>query len=289
MGEHRIALVRRGPSPKLAGLVAGIVGMSEHAPGTVRRRQSAGSLLPLVLSFGAPLTIESLSDAVGAGSSPRSFLAGFSTGHATTRFTGLQECVQVYLHPLGVRRLLGVPGREVARRVVDAESLLPRMGRLVEHLADTDSWPTRLALVEAALEHALADDDAAPAWVRWMWHRICATGGQVRIGTLAERTGWSHRYVTTVFTEHVGLSPKQAAGVVRFERAMADLGRLPLADLAPRHGYADQSHLTRAVARHAGESPTRLGAARRPTAWTALGRDPTGAPVEPVPPARPGS
>jgi len=106
-----------------------------------------------------------------------------------------------------------------------------------------------------------------------MWRQIDASGGQARIGELVEQTGWSHRHVAAVFGAQVGLTPKQAAGVLRFERAAADLGRLPLADIAARHGYADQSHLTRAFIRYAGETPSELAAARRPTPSTALGPD----------------
>ncbi len=293
MDQHETVLVRHTPAAALAGVVAGMVGMSERAPGVVRRRQSAGSLIPLVISFGEPLTVESLSDAAGAGASYRSFVAGFSPGHATTSFAGGQDCVQVYLHPTGVGGLLGVPAREVARRVIAADAVLPRVDELAERLASTPTWSERLALVEAELLRTLESaEDRTPPWVSWMWRQIMRRGGRVRVGDLVEHTGWSHRHVTTVFTQHVGLSPKQAADVVRFERAMADLGRLPLADLALRHGYADQSHLTRAVARHAGESPTQLAAARRPTAWSALGvgpTGPTGAPVDPGRRARPGS
>ena len=80
--------------------------------------------------------------------------------------------------------------------------------------------------------------------------------------------------MTTRFTEQVGLTPKAAVGVVRFANASADLGRLPTAEVAARHGYADQSHLTRDVGRYAGESPAALVAARRPTPYTALGSAP---------------
>jgi len=105
-----------------------------------------------------------------------------------------------------------------------------------------------------------------------MWSRIRGSGGRARIDDLVRRTGWSHRYAATRFRDQVGLSPKAAAGVVRFERAAADLGRRPLADVAVAHGYADQSHLTREVVRYAGEPPLVLQAARRPTAYTALGK-----------------
>lgn len=109
-----------------------------------------------------------------------------------------------------------------------------------------------------------------------MWGRIWTSGGQVRIGDLVTQTGWSHRHVAAVFTAHVGLTPKEASEVVRFERASADLGRLPLADVAALHGYADQSHLSRAVARHAGDTPGRLARSPRPTPATALDQRPGG-------------
>ena len=269
---HHIELVRHRPAAPLDDLVAGIVAMSERAPGLVVRRQPAGSLLPLVISFGPSLHVESLSDATGSGRSYRSFLAGFSTGHATTRFARAQDCVQVYLTPLGVRRVLGIPGDEVARRVVALDDVLPGVDDLAARLASATTWDERLTLVEGELLQRTARTAGTPGWVTWLWHRIRSSGGQANIGELVAQTGWSHRHVTTVFTQHVGLSPKQAAGVVRFERAAADLGRLPLAALALRHGYADQSHLTRAVARYAGETPTQLAAARRPTPSIALGQ-----------------
>ena len=273
---HRIELVRHRPGRALDGLVAGMVGMSERAPGVVRRRQPAGSLLPLVISFGNPLEIDSLSDGTGAGRSYRSFVAGFSTGHANTRFDRGQDCVQVYLTPLGVSRVLGVPGKEVARRVVSLGDVAPAMDDdLADRLRSAVTWADRFALVEAALLQQVARDAGPPTWVEGMWRQISASGGRVRIGDLVGSTGWSHRHAATVFREHIGLTPKQAAGIIRFERAAADLGRLPLAEIAVRHGYADQSHFTRDVTRYAGETPSALAAARRPTPSTALGTLPS--------------
>jgi AraC-like DNA-binding protein len=278
-GPHRIEVVTHPVAPSLAGLVAGVVGLTERAPGVVRRRQPAGSLLPLVLSFGDRLAVDALSDGDGAGRSYGSFFSGFSTGHASTHFDSGQDCVQVYLTPLGVHRVLGVPGAAVARRVVTVDDVVPALGGpLADRLASVPTWGDRFALVESALLRQAARYEGAPPWVEWMWQRIRASGGRARIGPLVARTGWSHRYVATVFREHVGLTPKQAADVVRFERAAADLGRLPVAEVAARHGYADQSHLSRSVARHAGETPGALAAARRPTPQTALGRPAQDAP-----------
>lgn len=261
---RQVEIVRRRTHPGLRGLVAGVVGMSEVASGPVRRRQPAGSLVPLVLSFGDPMTI----DGVAHGS----FVAGLSLGCTTTWFEHRQDCVQVYLTPIGLSGLLGVPGREVARQVLSAEDLVPSWGAdLSGRLASARSWDERFALVETLLLDAVERTDPVPEWVAGMYRAIAASGGGVRIGELVGESGWSHRYVARTFREHVGLTPKQLAGVIRFEQASADLGRRPLAEIAAVHGYADQSHLTRDVVRYAGETPAQLAAARRPTAHTALG------------------
>lgn len=267
-------LVRHRSHPRLAGLVAGIVGLSEHADTRVERRQPAGSLLPVVVSFGDPLEILSLSDGEGRGRYS-SFVAGFMPGHATTRFTGTQRCVQVYLTPLGAYRLLRIPGQELARRVVSLEDVAPFLGGpLPERLAATPSWAERIGAVEQALLSALDAGLEPDPVVAWMWNQLLVSGGRARIDDLVAQTGWSHRHVTARFRGQVGLSPKAAAGVVRFERAMADIGRRPLADLAEEHGYADQSHFSREVVRYSGEPPRAVLATRRPTAYTALGTGP---------------
>jgi AraC-like DNA-binding protein len=272
-----VELVRHRPHPALDGLVAGVVGSEERAGSPVLRRQPAGSLLPLVLAVGDPLEVVGLSEGEGAGRHS-SFVAGFMPGHTTTRFLGAHQCVQVYLTPLGASRLLGVPGGELARRVLAVDDVAPALGVLPGRLADAPTWAARFALVETALLTALDAGAPPDPVVAWMWDRIHDSGGRARISELVARTGWSHRHVTTRFRDQVGLTPKAAAGVVRFERATAELGSRPLAELAAVHGYADQSHLVREVVRYAGEPPLALLAARRPTAYTALGSRPGGRP-----------
>ena len=271
MATHTIDLIRAASHPALGGLVAGVVGISESAPGEVVRRQPAGGLLPLVLSWGGPLDIVSLSAGQGAGTY-RSFVAGFMPGHVTTRFEEGQDCVQVYLTPLGVQRILGVAGRELACRVVSVDEVVPGLGdSFGDRLGSAPSWRERFGLVADALLELASHGREPDDFVDWMWGQVEASGGRVRVSDLVDRSGWSHRHVTTRFSEQVGITPKAAVGVVRFVNASADLGRLPVAEVAARHGYADQSHLTREVVRYAGESPMALVAARRPTAYTALG------------------
>ncbi|PJJ57703.1 AraC-like DNA-binding protein [Mumia flava] len=269
---HRIELVRHHAPAALGGLVAGIVGMSERAPGVVRRRQPAGSLVPLVFSFGSRLRVDALAGDGRADREYGSFLAGFSTGPASTSFERSQDCVQVYLTPLGVERILGIPGMQAARSVLDLDDIDPALGGSTsDRLHAATTWRHRFDIVETLLLDRASRTADPPGWLPWMWGQIHASGGQARIADLVSATGWSHRHVTSRFAEHVGVTPKQASSVVRFERASLDLGRLPLAEIAARHGYSDQSHFTRDAGRFAGETPQEHAAAQRPTAVTALG------------------
>lgn len=279
VAEHPIELVRYPCHPALVGLVAGIVGIRERAPGLVHRRQPAGSLIPLVISFGNSLVVDALSDGDGAGRSYGSFVAGVMPGYASTTFDRGQDSVQVYLTPLGAYRILGLPGSLLARRVIAVDDIGPvarLLGRtLPDRLRSARGWPERFAIVEERLLR-LAGADREPDHVAtFIWRAISASGGRVRIGELVERSGWSHRHVVSRFRDQLGLTPKAIASLVRFERAAADLGSVPLADIAARHGYADQSHLAREIMRYAGESPVQLSRARRPTAYTALGVGPS--------------
>lgn len=71
--------------------------------------------------------------------------------------------------------------------------------------------------------------------------------------------GWSRRHLTERFTREFGLSPKDAARVVRFHRSrllVARSNRPRLADVAAACGYYDQAHLAREWNDLAGCSPS---------------------------------
>ena len=76
----------------------------------------------------------------------------------------------------------------------------------------------------------------------------------MRVSALAAaETGWSGRHLATGFRAEIGLTPKAAARVIRFDRArhllvsqLAVVGSdTRLADLAVACGYFDQAHLAR--------------------------------------------
>jgi AraC-like DNA-binding protein len=81
----------------------------------------------------------------------------------------------------------------------------------------------------------------------------------------ASTLGISERRLLTVFSEDVGLSPKQWTRVRRFQRALRALHQgdeLRWAELAVACGYADQSHFSRDFRSFSGIDPTTYSAAR---------------------------
>ncbi|WP_159537601.1 helix-turn-helix domain-containing protein [Aeromicrobium sp. 9AM] len=249
-----------------------MVGYLERTDEPVIRRQPAGSLVPLVLSLGPTLEILELSAGGGTGSRS-SFIAGLMPGYATTSFDASQYCLQIYLTPLGVGHLLGVPGRELAGNLVDVEEVVPALGgSFLDKVRGASTWSERFALAERELLQLLGSGAEHDPLVSWMWQEIHGSGGRARIGELVLQTGWSQRHVTSRFFQRIGLTPKAAASIVRFERASHGLTRQPLSRVASRFGYSDQSHLTREFVRLSGTTPHELSKGRFTTAHTAIGR-----------------
>ncbi|WP_051298150.1 helix-turn-helix domain-containing protein [Brevibacterium album] len=94
------------------------------------------------------------------------------------------------------------------------------------------------------------------------WQLLERSGGAVSVSELASATGLSTRRLGTLFAQEVGHSPKQIAGLMRFERAtriiarqVAGAGRADLAGAATLAGYSDQAHLSREFARYSGLPP----------------------------------
>jgi len=136
-------------------------------------------------------------------------------------------------------------------------------------------WPERFAALDeillrrlaataaTATRAATAATPAAPE-VRFAWRHLLQTGGTARISDLAAETGWSGRHLTSRFRTEIGLTPKGAARVIRFDRARHLLIRQAsdkssgyrLADLAAACGYFDQAHLAREFRALAGCPPS---------------------------------
>ncbi|MGF0174146.1 helix-turn-helix domain-containing protein [Streptomyces sp. Marseille-Q5077] len=210
----------------------------------------------VVIGLGdVPLTVEG-----PAGHLPlNSFVAALSPGSARIRGERV-ECIEMRLSPRAAYELLGVSPYELDRSITPLKDLWGRHEeRLRAQLGEAATWQERLALMDEFLIRRAADAPAMAPEVAAAWDLIVNQRGRVRVDNLAASCGWSRKRLWSRFTAQVGLTPKRAAMLVRFDHAARALtvGH-NAADVALACGYTDQSHLHRDVLAHAGCTPRAL-------------------------------
>jgi AraC-like DNA-binding protein len=256
------------PAEPLRPYVAAYTGYRQRGVPPARHRGLPSPYLTLIFTLDEPLTIVAHPDPGQPPGEYGTLLGGLHSVPALITHAGAQSGIQVALRPLGARALLGLPAGELAALDLPAEAVLGGVcAELRDRVRSAAGWPERFAVLDeillrrAGLSWA-ADADVAPE-VSWAWHELLREGGATRVSELAAGTGWSERHLTSRFRTEIGLAPKAAARVVRFDRARKLLvrkltagGDYLLADLAADCGYFDQAHLAREFRALAGCPPS---------------------------------
>ncbi|WP_188192276.1 helix-turn-helix domain-containing protein [Nonomuraea sp. SYSU D8015] len=239
MSTLGLAMVEAAPSAALRPYVTRLCAYCEHYDSPVTRSEAALPGAVLILAFGTPMEV--------GGERFTAFTGGLSDRFAVTRVTGPTEGVEVVLTPFGARRLFGVPMRHLTNLTVPVEDLLgPWADTTVGRLAETPSWPERLALADRLLAERIHLGPALGPEVPWVWGRLLESGGRLSPSALAESLGWSHRHFVARFQDQIGLSPKTASRVIRFGRALRMLrSGTTIARVAAECGFYDQAHMNR--------------------------------------------
>ncbi|WP_214402388.1 helix-turn-helix domain-containing protein [Pseudonocardia lacus] len=166
--------------------------------------------------------------------------------------------MQQWLTWLGAYRL-GLPTGAISGQVMDLTDVLGSgVRRLADQLRHTADRRRQSALLDAYLLRRAEDGPRPAPEVVWAWRRLTATGGRLPVGRLADEVGWSHRHLISRFKQQVGLAPKTAARLARFDAVWRRMATHPAPRwdrIADECGYADQAHLIREFHQFAGASP----------------------------------
>lgn len=244
------------PGSFLRPYVTHLSAYTERRAAPTPRRQPPFAGVVMIFGFGVPL---SLSGPAGL-RRLASFAGGLHDTYVDTTTAGVAEGVQVNLTPLGARRLLGMPMRELTNRLFSLEEVLGGWATAtVERLAEAPGRAARIALLDEALSGRIDEAPEPDRRVGWAWSRLVATRGTVSVASIAAELGWSHRHLVSRFHDQIGLAPKVAARVLRFEHATGRLrSGMSLADTAATCGYYDQAHMSRDFRAMAGATPREL-------------------------------
>lgn len=236
--------VRRLPAPTLRSAIAEYIGFESDEPPT-RRREGPGTHVVLILSFDRDWRID--------GERRVSFVGGLRLDQVVTEHDGGMHGLQVSLAPWAAHMLLRMPVHELAGTTVPLEEVLP--ADLAERVHNERRWEARFAMLDRELGRRLADAPPPEPGVVFAWERLCATHGTARVGSLTSELGWSRKRLAARFREQIGLTPKAAARLHRFERASSLAGTMSWGELAFACGFADQAHLIAEFRSFTGSTP----------------------------------
>jgi AraC-like DNA-binding protein len=163
----------------------------------------------------------------------------FKTSH------GIARSITIELKPGWSTQLLGVSSHTLTDRFVHLHEIWGRAGAdLCTELLAARSVPEVLA----RLSHAIAlrtEQTVESASARLARRAVrMLENEEVRVDSVAKRLGVTPRHLRRVFTESIGIGPKDFARTVRLQRAVdraassTDWGRI-----AVDAGYYDQAHL----------------------------------------------
>lgn len=262
----------RAPHPRLRPYLGDYVGYDiSGVPAGTHLGLPSGALT-FIVTIGEPLR------QVDAGRFDV-LLAGLHLRPTRIRHNGTMAGIQINVSPFASRALFALTAAELTHRTVGLGAVSrPLAAELHDRVNAAATWAERFAAIDAVLLRVLSDDASPRPEVGRAWAQIVRSRGRVPVGTLAEEVGWSRRHLSARFRAELGIGPKEAARVIRFDRARrmiagnagstgrdesagradgAGNGASPtLAEVAAACGYADQSHLDRDFAAFAGTSPT---------------------------------
>jgi AraC-like DNA-binding protein len=213
--------------------------------------------LTVIVTLDEPLLVARQPDPAQSPDRYDALVGGLHTRPAVIEHDGAQSGVQLALSPLGARALFGVPAGELADVDVHAADLVGRLGtELQERMQAAPSWAERFRLLDIGLGRLVDPLRRPPAEVCHAWHLLRASRGTARVADVARAVGWSERHLAARFRAEIGLAPKTAARVIRFDRARRMIPGANGAVVAAVCGYADQPHLVRDFVAFTGLTPS---------------------------------
>jgi len=188
------------------------------------------------------------------------FLVGIQTHPTTIASTATETgTIGIELTPKGLYHLFKLSMHEITNQMVSFEEVFgPPGARLQNRVGDAEDPKAKIALLQTALTHLLQQNEKEYALLDHTLDLLAGTHGMMRVQELAAHLGYTKRYLDRLFQEHVGVSPKSLASILRFQEVyqgwMQHQSPPFFRDQWPAY-YYDQSHFIKEFKRFTGFTP----------------------------------
>ncbi|MEU6120749.1 helix-turn-helix domain-containing protein [Streptomyces sp. NPDC047123] len=217
--------------PRLDGMVVSATGYRTAGQRPALHRGLPSPWLTVIFSLDGPIATAATPEAARGTDAVRTdiVVSGLHQSPAYVVQPEHEAGIQLAVHPLAARALLGLPAAALAGELVTpgTDVFGGRADDVRAQLCALDRWPDRFALLSGYLRRRAAGADAgrvrpevAEAWAWLARHRGAGT-----LGGLSRHVALGERRLTTLFRAETGLTPKQAARLMRFEHARAAVTR----------------------------------------------------------------
>lgn len=258
MSEASVDDLTRSPHPRLRPYVGDYVGYDiSDVPAGTHLGLPSGSLT-FIVSIDRPL--RQYDPETGLVEEFDVLLAGLHLRATHIRHNGTMAGIQINFTPFAPRVFFDAPAVEFVHRTYDLKSVARAIAEeLHERVNAAGSWSARFDAIDDVLTRAIDEAVGPRPEILESWRQIALAHGGLPVSLIADHVGWSRRHLNSQFQAEFGIGPKEAARVLRFDRArrMIDSHRAPMAEIAAVCGYADQSHLNRDFKLLTGTNPTR--------------------------------
>ncbi|HLZ55383.1 MAG TPA: DUF6597 domain-containing transcriptional factor [Ktedonosporobacter sp.] len=188
------------------------------------------------------------------------FLVGIQSGPVTIGSTATETgTIGVELTPKGLYHFFHLSMHEITNRLVSFEEVFGLWGaRLQQKVGDAPDLKAKIELLQAALTRLLQQNEKEYALLDYTLDLLAQTHGMIRIQGLEAQIGYTRRYLDRLFQEHVGVSPKSLARIMRFQQVyqlwMQQASSTFLREHWPAY-YYDQSHFIKEFKHFTGFAP----------------------------------
>jgi AraC-like DNA-binding protein len=162
---------------------------------------------------------------------------------------GPSASIGVEFTTAGTHKFSSIPMHELRNDLFSLSDLFGIKGReLIEQIGNAKQPQEKLDALQDFLINQLRNEGRDNTVVDYLVNTIRQSNGLVEISTLERTSGYSRRYLNMLFQDHLGVSPKTLAMLVRFQSFYKDA----------RHWnelYYDQSHFIRNFRHHTGLTP----------------------------------